>query len=315
MNSSSKWLGSAVLTASTLFMWGGSTGCKTDALSRPRTEPNGPVTALENPAGVKLPDIPVNDRAEIDMVEEMMLHRAMYARYLRAMVVFYSEHGYENKANWARNELNDLKHVKPYSYVQDSEVPVATLKPTVSVAEADKLYQEGIALMKKGGHGIPVFYNQDTMKLALAKFKDLVDQYPNSDKIDDAAYMIAEIHKEYFQEKDNGVALEWYQRALDWNPETPHPARFQMAVVYDYRLHEREKALALYQQVLEKERFNKSNVEWSVARIKQLTTEQTRHAPAEAASEPPSRPEPTGSPEPAAAGQGSEASPPPAKAP
>ncbi len=299
------------------FLWGGSAGCKTDSIAGPsRTEPTGPVTSLENPSGVDLPNISVSDRTEVDLVEEMLLHRAMYARYLRVLATYYSEHGYENKANWARTELNDLRHVKPYIYISDAQAPVATLRPTESIAEADKLFDEGVALMKKGGHGVPIFYNQDTMKLALAKFNELLEKYPKSDKIDDAAFMIAELHKEYFEEKDNTIALEWYQRAIDWNPSLPYPARFQMAVVYDYRMHEREKALALYQEVLQKERFNKSNLEWSNARIKQLTKETTRHSPAEPLE---ARPTVSGSPEPAPAikpaGGAAEGSPPPRKAP
>jgi tetratricopeptide (TPR) repeat protein len=304
--------GAVAWTASFLLLSLGAAGCKTDSLANPRRETSeAPVDSLESPAGIDLPAIPLADRTEIDLVEEMIFHRALYARHLRALVTYYSEHGYENKATWARNELNDLRHVKPYRYITDAEVPVAGLEPTNSIAEADELYAEGVALMKKGGHGIPALYNQDTMKLALAKFKQLVDTYPSSDKIDDAAFMIAEIHKEYFEEEDNDIALLWYQRALDWNPHTPHPARFQMAVLLDYRMHERERALAMYQQVLEHERFNKSNLEWANARIRQLTTEKTRHGPAETVAEP--RPKPTGSEAPA--GEGAVASPPPARVP
>jgi len=286
-----------VLASTALLLALGSAGCKTDALANPSRETvDAPLDSLESPAGIDLPPIPIADRTEIDLVEEMSFHRAMYARYLRALATYYSEHGYEVKAIWARNELNDLRLVKPYRYISDAEVPVASLRPTESIAEADDLYQESHTLMKKGGHGIPALYNQQTMKLALAKFKALVDMYPTSDKVDDAAFFIAEIHKEYFEEEDNNIALMWYQRALDWNPNTPHPVRFQMAVLLDYRMHEREKALAMYQQVLEDERSNKSNLEWANARIRQLTSEKTRHAPGDEIAD--VRPEPAGSPNP-----------------
>jgi tetratricopeptide (TPR) repeat protein len=175
--------------------------------------------------------------------------------------------------------LNDLRRVKPYRYLEDAMVPPTTLRPAESIAEADALFDEGLALMKRAGHGTPMFYNQDTMKLALAKFKELIDRYPSSDKIDDAAFMIGEIYKEYFEEADNEIAIKWYQRALDWNPNLPYPARFQMAVVYDYRMHEREKALDMYQQVIEHETFNQSNVDFANARIGRLTREETRLAP------------------------------------
>jgi len=258
-------------------------GCKTDELAAPERDVTaGPVTSLENPPGIDLPPIRVADRSEVDLVEEMLLHRAMYARLLRALVTYYTENGYHEKAAWAQSELNDLRRVKPYRYILDAEAPSASLQPTDSIAEADRLYDEAMALMKKGGHGVPALYNQETMKLALAKLKQLVEEYPTSDKIDDAAFYIAEIHKEYFEEKDNRIAALWYQRAIKWNPQTPHPARFQLAVLYDYRLHEREKALYWYNKVLEEEAdLEKTNTAFAKARIRQLTSEKTRLAPGE----------------------------------
>lgn len=297
-------VGSILLTAGTV-------GCKTDTLAGPtRTHPEGPVTSLESPDGIEIPNVTVVDRTEYDLVEEMLLHRAMYGKYLRILATYYTEHGYDTKAAWARAELRDYQLIKPYFYVMDAAAPVATLRPTESITAADRLYEEGVALAKKAGHGVPVFYNEETMKLALAKFKQLVDEYSTSDKIDDAAFWIAEIHKEYFEEKDNRISLLWYQRAIDWNPNLPYPARFQMAVVYDIRMHEYEKALEMYQQVVEKERFNQSNVDFSVRRIAQLTTERTRHAPGEPVPE--LRPEPVSSPEPTGeTTEAVEASPPP----
>lgn len=295
-------LGSRLLAVGALAALLACCGCKTDSLVGPaadRDQPEGPTDSLEFPAGYDIPPIQIVGRTEHDLVEEMILHRTQYARFLRALATFYSENGNDEKATWARTELSDFRRfVKPYRYITDAEVPVATLRPEASVAEADNLYEEGMALMKKGGSKIPGLYNQATMKLALAKFKELVEKYPNSDKIDDAAFQIGELHKEYFEEKDNSIAIAWYQRAIDWNPNLPYPARFQMAVVYDYRMHEREKALAMYQEVLDNETFNKSNVEFAHARIRQLTSEKTRYAPGEAT--PGGRPEPTGSPEPTA---------------
>lgn len=265
-------------------------GCKTDTMTNPEREPSqAPMTDLTNPPGVELPSVKIADRAEADLVEELVLHRAMYARYLEALVTYYTEHGDGMKAAWARTELNDFrKYVKPYRYILDAEVPPSSLRPAESIAEADQLFNEGRSLMKKGGHGVAVFYNQTTMKQALSKFKELVTRYPTSDKIDDAAFWIGKIHKEYFEENDNLLSIEWYKRSIDWNPATPHPSRFELAVMYDYRMHERENALYWYQQVLEKDaQGDQSNVRFSHARIRQLTKETTRYARGEAGSEAP----------------------------
>ena len=51
-------------------------------------------------------------------------------------------------------------------------------------------------------------------------YMQLISRYQNSDKIDDAAFQIAEIHKGF---KDYNTALLYYQRAYQWNPSTPLP--------------------------------------------------------------------------------------------
>jgi tetratricopeptide (TPR) repeat protein len=290
----------ATLTASALLL-GLLAGCKTDEVINPEPRPAmGPVTSLEDPPGVELPNVPVADRNEVDLVEEMILHRAMYARLLRVLATYYTEHGYPEKAQWAISELNDLKKVKPYRYIIDAEVPVSELQPAESISEADALYNDAMALMKKAGHGTPVFFNQATMRQALAKLKELVDRYPTSDKIDDAAFYIGEIHKEYEQEADNSIALEWYKKAIEWNPDTPHPARFRIATTYDYRLHERENALFWYQEALEKEaKFDglsgefAMNKDYAAKRIRELTPEKQERSPSEVVAD--VRPQPSNS--------------------
>jgi len=189
-------------------------------------------------------------------------------------------------------------------YIMDAEVPKADLRPTTNIAEADKLYEDGMKLLYKGGRGFPCFYNQSTMRLAMTKFKELVWKYPTSDKIDDAAYYIGEIHKEYEKEYDNSLAIEWYKRAIEWDPNTPHPCRFRIATTYDYRRHEREQALYWYQRVLDEEsKFTShddvdfaGNTRYARKRILELTPEEHLRSPA--APTPDGRPAPGGMPAP-----------------
>lgn len=249
------------------------------------------ITDAEMPAApdpASLAPISLADRHEPDLVEEMVLHRNMYGNHLRALMTFYSENGFDEKANLARIELKGLQNVSPYNYILDAELPLESLRPTESIVEADKLYEEGLKLMEKGGHGVIIWYHEGTMKKALNKFKELIAKYPGSDKIDDAAYYIAEIHKEYNQERDNMLALAWYKRAIAWNPKLPHPAWSHAAHILDFRMHEREKALEWYYLVLENEKdMHKTdarfamNIEVAHKRIGELTAEKTRYSPAE----------------------------------
>ncbi len=247
--------------------------------------------------------IPLTGITEADLVEDLFLHRKNYQGFLQTLVAFYSENGMDQKANQARVELKDFGKVKQYIYIMDAELPMASLQPTESIGEADALYEQGLKLLDRGGHRVIIFFNRATMNNALAIFKDLISKYPTSDKIDDAAYYIAEIYKEYGEEKDNQLAIEWYKRAIDWNPKLPHPAWSHAAHILDFRMHEREKALEWYQKVLEHEegmdkvdsRFA-MNVKVAHKRIGELSGEVTRHAPGDSAPEP--RPQPTGSPMP-----------------
>jgi hypothetical protein len=75
------------------------------------------------------------------------------------------------------------------------------------------------------------------------------------------------------------LAVKWYERAWTWNPDTPHPARFQAAVVYDYRLHNRARALELYHAVLEHETADDKNARFATRRIGELSSEVSQGAP------------------------------------
>jgi tetratricopeptide (TPR) repeat protein len=245
----------------------------------------------DNSAGTDGSPINLVDTNELDLVESMIEHRRMYTESLRVLTAYYTENGDDKKANVARLELKGLQSAKQYKYVMSAEMPLASLRPTESIAEADKMYNDAMKLLDKGGHHVAIWFNRQTMNKALAILKDLIARYPNSDKIDDAAYYIGEIYKEYGEEKDNLLAIEWYKLAIEWNPQLPHPAWSHCAHILDFRLHEREQALEWYNKVLENEKDQTGPRSWrNVAaankRIKELTDEKTRYAPGETVPEP-----------------------------
>jgi len=208
----------------------------------------------------------------VDLVENVLSHRAQYNQGLEELREYYREHGYATKQSWADFELKGLRRVKAFRYLIDAEIPSDELRATEQVPEADALYDQGRALMRKGGYGVPIFYRERSMIKAADVFRQLVEQYPNSDKIDDAAFFLGEIHREYLPDQE-AIAVIWYERAWTWDPHTPHPARFQAAVIYDNRLHDRDRALELYQNVLKYETFDRSNEHYASLRIRQLITE------------------------------------------
>lgn len=264
-------------------------------------ERNAPVMDIMNPPDVQLRPIRAVGREEVDLVEEMLLEREAYLRSLKLLIDTYARQGEENQAAAARSELNDNNAVKRYAYITEAETPSAPLKPLESIAEADQLYREAYDLMIKGGHHVAIWYNATTMRIAVNKFKDLIDRYPTSDKIASAAYYIAEIHKEYNQERDNEIAIEWYKKAIAWDPNVNHPCWSHIAHIYDFRMHEREKALEWYQKVLDNEKDKTGhqfagNINFATRRIRQLTKEETRHSPGEPAEQEPAPVPPPASP-------------------
>ncbi len=217
-------------------------------------------------------DINMKTVKEVDLVERLARARADYKRLLVLLNNWYLDNGYYEKAQWAAKEYADLKLVRTYPYLVEIEVQKTNLKPTDSVAEADKLYEEALKLYHEG-QILPLVNDKKKLKEALDKFIMLIKKYPNSDKIDDAAFYAAEILKEYFN--DDIQAVRYYELAMKWDPHTPHPVRFQCAVIYDFRLHNREKALEMYKRVLTEEPdIDRTNTSFATTRIKQLLKEQ-----------------------------------------
>ena len=244
--------------------------CRTDPLFKSRHKTDAPLTSLDRPEGVDVPDLVVVDAQEVDLVEAVLANRAVYFRSLEALRDFYRRKGHHRKQQWADQEIADVRRIQPFKYILDGEIPSTRLRPTDSIPEADALYSKARELLKQGGHKIPALYREDLMLEALKTFRQLITSYPSSDKIDDAAYYCGEIHKEYFKDQEE-IALRWYERAWTWDPDTPHPARFQAAAVCDYRLHDRARALEHYHQVLEYEADHRSNAAFAVTRIHFLT--------------------------------------------
>ncbi len=236
---------------------------------QPAPAPEGPVTSLELPEGVKLAAIP-GGASEPDLVERVVFYRAMYAKSLRALRDYYRTQGNEPKRLWAEEELSQVWQIKPYRYMIEAEVPTGPVKAATSVPEADELYNQGLSLLEAATKKNKV--EADLLKQSLAKFKDLANRYPTSDSMDKACYYVGLIHDQYFP-GDTQIALAWYKRAWETNPKIQMPARFNSAKIYDVRLHDRNKALEMYRRVLKEETFNKANVEHASLRMAQLSTQ------------------------------------------
>ncbi|MFQ5429845.1 MAG: tol-pal system YbgF family protein [Phycisphaerae bacterium] len=219
-----------------------------------------------------------------DLVEGMYAARQTYMEQLKALERGYLLAGDTVRANWARRQRDLTKNVLVYPYLSD-DAPGRTfaVAPEESIPEADALYDKAVKLYDTF-QGIPFVgftkLNSEDCRKALGMFKRIISEYPKSDKVDDCAYYCGAIYKEFLRDDDpdNELAIRYFKWAYELDPMTPHPARFDCAVVYDFRLHNRERAIELYHQVLETEEAgNDSNQRFAATRIEQLSDDDTSH--------------------------------------
>jgi len=224
-----------------------------------------------------LPDVLAPEGESIEGADERLLAEYVVAarqEYLDAVASledYYIAAGQDFKAGLVANMQQRFDPLRTYMYFLSAEVPPADLQPTAVIPEADAMFAEALKLHEQG-KGIlhmALTTDYDKQRQALVKFRQLIAEYPTSARIAEAAYYIGDIYKEYFNE--NIRAVLWYERAWQWDPNITKPARFQAATVYDFRLHNDEKAVDLYRQAIQHEQFNASNVRYSQQRISELS--------------------------------------------
>ncbi len=217
------------------------------------------------------PSESVVDINEAAAVEAVLAGRRNWQRCVEKLSRFYSQKGLNFKLALAKNIQARFDPIHTYAYFMHAEVPPADLEPTEVIPAADTLFAEAMKLHKRGKM-LPGVTDYSKQRQALGKFRQLVEKYPSSTKIVQSAYYIGEIYKEYF--KENLRALAWYERAWQWDKHIMLPARSQAAFIYDFRLGRKEKAIALYQEVIKHEQFDWNRVRYAKQRIKELAEAQ-----------------------------------------
>jgi tetratricopeptide (TPR) repeat protein len=218
---------------------------------------------------------------EVAIVEEVTARRLAYRQELEKLKSYYEQSGNQLKLEWVDRELKYIRANPRYSYIIQAEVAGDNLVAKDSIPKADILYEDAKKTYKStnvfplpGSRIVTqdLIISRRRMLKTLNMCNDLIKQYPTSDKIDDAAYLAGEIH-EWF--KDYSIAVLYYKRAFQWDPQTPYPARYKAANLLDRQLFERDKALELYRESLQKEKeyLNNDTVKLIERRIADLTVE------------------------------------------
>jgi tetratricopeptide (TPR) repeat protein len=150
-----------------------------------------------------------------------------------------------------------------FDYILSPEITMPNRKPVASIPDADRLYRDAEEFEDQAGLipglDLPILKDENSLRLALTRYNQLIKNHPSSDKIDDAAYRAGVIY-EYF--KDYSIALLYYQSAFEWDPDGLYPARFRAARLLDKHLYRKDEALQLYQQALKTEGRYERYREW-----------------------------------------------------
>jgi tetratricopeptide (TPR) repeat protein len=224
-----------------------------------------PVPAAQPPWSAEA--VKAGQAGESDIVEQVAINRQAYQQGLEMLVDYYKKTGNNMKLTWAKKELAELKNIPQYDYIIEAGVAGPDLKASNSIAEADYMFWEAQRLEKKAKKLI-IVKNENLLRLALDKYNQLIRKHPSSDKIDDAAYRAAGIYEHF---KDYTIAVLYYKRVYQWDPNTNYPAMYKQARILDENLHRRAEALQLYQQVVKQEGLKSDYKEFAERRIKELT--------------------------------------------
>jgi len=214
-----------------------------------------------------IPAVEVAGAGETDIVEQLIDNRQAYRRSLELLVEHYTEMGNNMKLQWAKRELAALDGVVQYNYIVEAGLAGPDLRASTQIYAADILYAEALRLEEKA-KGLLVIFDEGLLRRALDKYNLLIRHYPASDKIDDAAYRAGRIYEHF---KEYSIAVLYYQRTYQWDPQTIHPAMFKAAHILDRQLHRIAEALELYRQVVKNENLSINYREFAEMRIAEIT--------------------------------------------
>lgn len=202
---------------------------------------------------------------ELQLVERLLIARKDYQKTLEDLRSFYIRSGDAEKAKWAEQELIAYHRIAKRAFRLELDVPPPTLKGTVNIPAANRLYTR--ALQYKGyGWGTDFTDNQRRAELLL---QELLTRYPQSNRISDAAYQLGDIY-ESSAYKHYRRAATYFERCFQWNPTTHFDARLRAARIYDRNLLDRKRAMEIYKEVTVTE-TDPARIQEAVRRMKELS--------------------------------------------
>jgi tetratricopeptide (TPR) repeat protein len=203
-------------------------------------------TQSQTPPGPPAPPSkrPAAGKADIEIVERLLAARREYQVTLETLRAHYIATGDIERARWAEEELVQFHRISKHAFRLELDVPPPTLQANYNIPEANELYRRAM-LFKDHGWNTDFIDNQRRAELL---FQQLLTNYPQSDKISDAAYQLGDIYEsKAYRQYDRAAA--YFERCFQWNPKTHFDARMRAARLYERYTNERMRAIEIYKEI------------------------------------------------------------------
>jgi hypothetical protein len=207
----------------------------------------GPTIAAQAPSPGSPPPgsgQPPAKTSDIELVERVLAARRDYQTSLQNLRAYYLAAGDQERARWTEEELIQFHRIGKQAYRLELDVPPPTLQAAYNIPEANDLFRKALTYKDKGW-GTDYIDNQRRAELLL---QQMLTNYPQSDKIGDAAYQLGDIY-ESKAFKQYRRAASYFERSFQWHSNTQLDARLRAARLYDRQLNERVRAMELYREI------------------------------------------------------------------
>lgn len=181
---------------------------------------------------------------ELKSREEQLIHavivsRENYRKTLNEIMEYYQSTGNQLRLQKARGERDALDKVPQPLYTDEGLGNVRTGLTFRDIEEANMLFKDALIYKKS--------LKKENRVTAIKHLEKLIQEYPDSNKVGDAAYEIAEIYESgYFNDYES--AARYYIKSYQLNPHIEQPALFKAAEIYERKLADVNKAKAIYKQ-------------------------------------------------------------------
>jgi TolA-binding protein len=183
-------------------------------------------------------------KGDVEIVERLLAARKEYQVTLETLRAHYIGTGDIERARWAEEELVNFHRIPKHAYRLELDVPPPTLRGDYNIPEANELYRQALKFKDKGW-GQDGSDNQHRAELL---FQQMLTNYPQSNRISDAAYQLGDIYENNpFKHLERAAA--YFERCFQWNPKTHFDARMRAARIYEKYQSERSHAIEIYKEI------------------------------------------------------------------